>query len=315
MTTTDPTTGAMRRREDPPLLTGAARYTDDLAAPEALQAAFVRAPLAHGRVLVVEATAAAAMPAVVGVFTAADLALPPMPAGSAPAAFARPVLAGATVRFLGEPVAVVVAETRAQALDAVEAVAVDYEPLPVVVDPLAAADDQAPLLFPEAGSNLAKQRAWPRPSTALDGAEVVVTARFVNQRLAAVPLEPNAAPAVPDPERDAVTLYVPCQAPFWVRDTVAEALGRQAERVRVVAPAVGGGFGARIATYPEQVVVAALARRLGRPGAAAPVPGGRRRGPHPQPAARRGPDTRRHRPRGSPRPCTRRSATTSRATA
>src|SRR6266508_6985417 len=179
MTAADPMDGAMRRREDPPLLTGTARYTDDLAVPGALQAAFVRAPLAHGRVLAVETAAAAAMPAVVGVFTAADLALPPMPAGSAPAAFARPVLAEATVRFLGEPVAVVVAETRAQALDAVEAVAVDYEPLPVVVDPLAAADDQAPLLFPEAGSNLAKQRAWPQPSTALEGAGVVVTARFV----------------------------------------------------------------------------------------------------------------------------------------
>jgi carbon-monoxide dehydrogenase large subunit len=256
---------AMRRREDPPLLRGEARYTDDLAAPGSLHAAFVRAPLAHGRVLAVEAAAAAAMPAVVGVFTAADLALPPMPAGSAPAAFARPALAGATVRFLGEPVAVVVAGTRAQAVDAAEAVAVDYQPLPVVVDPLEAAGDQAPLLFPEAGSNLARQRAWPARSTALDGAEVVVRARFVNQRLAAVPLEPNAALAVPDPERDAVTLYVPCQAPFWVRDEVAEALGLPPERVRVVAPAVGGGFGARIATYPEQVVVAALARRLGRP--------------------------------------------------
>jgi aerobic carbon-monoxide dehydrogenase large subunit len=265
MTTTDLAAGAMRRREDPPLLRGEARYTDDLAAPGSLHAGFVRAPLAHGRVLAVEAAAAAAMPAVVGVFTAADLALPPMAAGSAPAAFARPALAGATVRFLGEPVAVVVAGTRAQAVDAAGAVAVDYQPLPVVVDPLEAAGDQAPLLFPEAGSNLARQRPWPARSTALKGAEVVVRARFVNQRLAAVPLEPNAALAVPDPERDAVTLYVPCQAPFWVRDQVAAALGLPAERVRVVAPAVGGGFGARIATYPEQVVVAALARRLGRP--------------------------------------------------
>jgi len=260
MTIADPTSAAMRRREDPPLLTGAARYTDDLAGPGALQAAFVRAPLAHGRVLAVERAAAVAMPAVVGVFTAADLALPPMPAGSAPAAFARPVLAEATVRFLGEPVAVVVAETRAQALDAVEAVAVDYEPLPVVVDPLAAADDQAPLLFPEAGSNLAKQRAWPRPSTALDGAEVVVTARFVNQRLAAVPLEPNAALAVPDPERDAVTLYVPCQAPFWVRDTVAEALGLPAERVPVAAYR---GAGRPEATAMLERAVDLLAGELG----------------------------------------------------
>jgi carbon-monoxide dehydrogenase large subunit len=265
MTGADPMTGAMRRREDPPLLTGAARYTDDLVVPGALQAAFVRAPLAHGRILAVETAAATVMPAVVGVFTAADLALPKLPAGSAPAAFARPVLAEGTVRFLGEPVAVVVAESRARALDAVDAVAVDYEPLAVVVDPLAAIDAAAPLLFPEAGSNLARQRAWPKRSTALEGAEVVVTARFVNQRLAAVPLEPNAALAVPDPQRDALTLYVPCQAPFLIRDTVAEMLGLPADRVRVVTPAVGGGFGARIATAPEQVAVAALARRLGRP--------------------------------------------------
>jgi aerobic carbon-monoxide dehydrogenase large subunit len=211
MTAADPMTDAMRRREDPPLLTGAAHYTDDLAAPGALQAAFVRAPLAHGRILAVETTAATAMPAVVGVFTAADLALPKLPAGSAPPAFARPVLADTTVRFLGEPVAVVVAESRARALDAVDAVEVDYEPLAVVVDPLAAIDAAAPLLFPEAGSNLARQRAWPKRSTALEGAEVVVTARFVNQRLAAVPLEPNAALAVPDPERDALPSTSPAR--------------------------------------------------------------------------------------------------------
>jgi carbon-monoxide dehydrogenase large subunit len=265
MTTANPTAGALRRREDPPLLTGAARYTDDLAEPGALHAAFVRSPLAHGRVLAVDATAAAAMPGVVGVFTAADLELPPLPAEYAPDAFARPVLATGTVRFLGEAVAVVVAGTRAQALDAVDAVEIDYEPLAVVVDPLAAAGAEAPLLFPEAGSNLVEQRPLPRRSTALDGAEVVVVARFVNQRLAPMPMEPNAALAVPDPDRDALTLYVPCQAPFWMRDTVAEALGLPAERVRVIVPAVGGGFGARIATYPEQVAVAALARRIGRP--------------------------------------------------
>src|SRR4029453_14866563 len=98
-----------------------------------------------------------------------------------------------------------------------------------------------------------------------EGAEVVVRARFVNQRLAAVPLEPVANLAMPDPGRDGVLLYTPCQAPFWVRDTVADTLGLAPERVRVVVPAVGGAFGARIVTYPEQVVVAALALRLGRP--------------------------------------------------
>jgi carbon-monoxide dehydrogenase large subunit len=133
----------------------------------------------------------------------------------------------------------------------------------VVTDPLAALADDAPRLF--AGGNLAKERPWPEPSRALEGAEVVVRGRFVNQRVAAVPLEPNAATAVPDPSGDGLLLYAPCQAPFWVRDTVAEVLGMAPERVRVVVPAVGGAFGARIVTYPEQVAVAALARRLRRP--------------------------------------------------
>jgi aerobic carbon-monoxide dehydrogenase large subunit len=252
------------RREDPPLVTGAARYTDDLQFPGALHAAFVRAPLAHGRILAVDPEPALGLPGVVGVFSAADLGLPPLPAEGAPEAMAWPVLAGDVVRFLGEAVAVVVAETRAQALDAVESVEVDYDPLPVVTDPVAALAADAPRLFGAAG-NLAKERRWPEPSRALEGAEVVVRGRFVNQRLAAAPLEPVANLAAPDPERDGVILYTPCQAPFWVRDTVAEALGLARERVRVVVPAVGGAFGARIVTYPEQVVVAALALRLNRP--------------------------------------------------
>ena len=256
--------GAVLRREDPPLLTGAALYCDDLAPPGALHAVFVRAPLAHGRILAIDPAPAAAMPGVAGVYTAADLDLPPLPAGGAPAAMARPVLATGTVRFLGEAVAVVVAATRAQAIDAAEAVEVDYEPLEVVTDPRAALAADAPGLFEE-GGNLAKARRWPEPSRALEGAEVVVRGRFVNQRVAAAPIEPNAAVAVPEPERDGLTLYAPSQAPFWTRDTVAEVLGLDPGRVRVVVPAVGGAFGARIHTYPEQVAVAALAWRLGRP--------------------------------------------------
>ena len=260
-----PTTdGALLRREDPPLVTGAALYCDDLVAPGALHAVFVRAPLAHGRILAIDPAPAAAMPGVAGVFTAADLDLPPLPAGGAPAAMARPVLATGSVRFLGEAVAVVVAATRAQAVDAAEAVEVDYEPLEVVTDPRRALAADAPRLF-EGGGNLAKERRWPEPSRALEGAEVVVRGRFVNQRVASAPIEPNAAVAVPEPGRDGLTLYAPSQAPFWTRDTVAEVLGMDQERVRVVVPAVGGAFGARIHTYPEQVAVAALAWRLGRP--------------------------------------------------
>ena len=255
---------ATPRREDPPLVTGAAVYSDDLVPPGALHAVFVRAPLAHGRILSIDPAPAAAMPGVAGVYTAADLDLPPMPAGDAPDVMARPVLATGTVRFLGEAVAVVVAATRAQALDAAEAVEVDYDPLPVVTDPLAALADDAPRLFGEDG-NLAKERRWPEPSRALEGAEVVVRGRFVNQRLAAAPLEPNGAVAVPEPDGGGLLLYSPCQAPFWVRDDVADVLGLAPERVRVVVPAVGGAFGARIVTYPEQVALAALALRLGRP--------------------------------------------------
>ncbi|HET8787537.1 MAG TPA: xanthine dehydrogenase family protein molybdopterin-binding subunit, partial [Actinomycetes bacterium] len=255
---------ATPRREDPPLVTGAAVYSDDLVPPGALHAVFVRAPLAHGRILSIDPAPAAAMPGVAGVYTAADLDLPPMPAGDAPDVMARPVLATGTVRFLGEAVAVVVAATRAQALDAAEAVEVDYDPLPVVIDPLAALADDAPRLFGE-GGNLAKERRWPEPSRALEGAEVVVRGRFVNQRLAAAPLEPNGAVAVPEPDGGGLLLYSPCQAPFWVRDDVADVLGLAPERVRVVVPAVGGAFGARIVTYPEQVALAALALRLGRP--------------------------------------------------
>src|SRR5215216_6442292 len=254
--------GAALRREDPPLVTGAAHYSDDLVFPGTLHAVFVRAPLAHGRIVAVDPSVAAGLPGVAGVFCAADLDLPPMPAGDAPAAMARPVLASGTVRFQGEAVAVVVAETRAQALDAAEAVEVDYEPLPVVTDPEAALAEDAPTLFAD-GGNLARARRWPEPSRALEGAEVVVRGRFVNQRVAPAPLEPNAAVAVPEPE--GLLLYAPCQAPFWTRDTVAEALGMDPGLVRVVVPTVGGAFGARIVTYPEQVAVAALARRLGRP--------------------------------------------------
>src|SRR4029453_8677004 len=141
---------ATLRREDPPMVTGAGSFCDDLAPPGALHAVFVRAPLASARILAIDTAAAAAMPGVAAVLTAADLDLPPLPAGDAPDAMARPVLAGAQVRFLGEAVAVVVAETRAQALDAAEAVDADYEPLPVLTVPLDALARAAPRLLRDA---------------------------------------------------------------------------------------------------------------------------------------------------------------------
>src|SRR6266540_2946125 len=256
---------SVRRVEDPPMVTGSAQYTDDLAIPGALHAVFVRSVVAHACITGLDTGEAAGMPGVVAVLTAADLDLPPMPPGMGPADFARPALAREVVRFLGEAVAVVVAATREQALDAAEAVAVEYEPLPVVTDPVAAVEPDAPLLFPDHGSNVAVEAPWKGDPTKIDEAEVVLRARLVNQRVIPAPMEPNTAVAAPDEQTGGITLWTPTQAPFFTQAAVCGVLGIEPAKLRVVAPAVGGAFGARIATYPEQVVVVALARRLGRP--------------------------------------------------
>jgi carbon-monoxide dehydrogenase large subunit len=256
---------AVPRVEDPSMMTGSARYTDDLAIPGALHAVFVRSVVAHARIGGLDTSEAAGMPGVVAVLEAADLDLPPLPPGMGPRDLARPPLARDVVRFLGEAVAVVVAATREQALDAAELVSVEYEPLPVVTDPAAAVEPGAPLLFPELGSNVVVEAPWKGDPTKIDEAQVVLRARLVNQRVIPAPMEPNTAVAAPDEETGGIILWTPTQAPFFTRAAVCGVLGLDPERLRVVAPAVGGAFGARIATYPEQVVVAALARRLERP--------------------------------------------------
>ena len=175
----------------------------------------------------------------------------------------RPRLATGRVRFVGEPIAVVVAQTRAQAYDAADLVVVDADPLPPVVDPLAAVEPEMPLLFPEFGAN---QTTGPVPAASGDGwpdAEVVVRTRLRHRRIAPAPMEPNGAVAVP--EGDRLTVYASTQSVFGVRGEIARALGVDESAVTVRAPAVGGGFGAKGGVYNEQVVVAALARRLGGP--------------------------------------------------
>lgn len=258
---------AVRRSEDPRFLRGEARFTENIPIEGALRACFVRSMMPHARVNEVDVSVALGQPGVVGVFTGADLALPPFPpAGSvsAPELFVYPVLAEDVVRFVGQPIAVVVAESPALASDAAEVVAVDYDPLDAVVDPLAALAPDAPLLWPESGSNEAVgyDTAW--DVDVLEGADVVVHGTFVNQRLAPVPLETNAAAAIPD-DRGGLTMYVSTQIPFDVRNDAADALGIARDRLRVIAPDVGGGFGAKLTVYPEYLVVAALALRLGRP--------------------------------------------------
>lgn len=255
------------RTEDPRFLTGSARYVEDVPAPGALRAVFVRSIMAHARVNGVDAVEALSMPGVVGVFTAADVPIADQrPFGTVdPELFSRPVLARGVVRFVGEPIAVVVAETREQALDAAESVLVDYEPLPAVADAERALDEGAPVLFPDAGTNVCYRFDHGMGEDPLAGAGVVVRGRFENRRLAPVPLETNAALAVPNEPEGGMTFWVSTQIPFDIRSDVAEMLGVEKDLVRVVAPDVGGGFGAKVITYPEHLLVAWVANRLGRP--------------------------------------------------
>ena len=257
---------AVKRREDPRLVSGRGRFVDDVPVPGVLHAAFARSPHAHAGIRSIETAAAAALPGVVAVFTAADLGLRPRQAfGILSEALARPPLAAEVVRFVGDAVAVAVAETRGQAADAALAVEVDYEQRRALPTPEDAAAGGAAVLFPEHGSNLAFEVSSGNPEAGdpLEGAEVVVRRRLTNQRLAAVPMEGNAVLAVP--EAGKLTVYASTQSPFQVRDAVADALGLGEESVRCIAPDVGGGFGAKIQVGAEQVVVAATAHRLGRP--------------------------------------------------
>jgi carbon-monoxide dehydrogenase large subunit len=247
--------GAVRRREDPRLVTGAGQYTDDVRRDGCLHTVFVRSTFAHARITNFDASAANSMPGVVGVFRADDLGLEPVDTLGA----LRP---SEPARFVGDAIAVVVAETRAQAVDAGASVLVDYEPLPVVVDPEAALEPGATVIHPDRGDNLAFAGDFGEEG-ALQGAEVIVRGRFLNQRLAGVPIEANTVLAEPDGE-GGIRMWVSTQVPFSVRMDVASAIGLPEAKVRVIAPDVGGGFGAKLMTYPEQSVLGALALKLGR---------------------------------------------------
>lgn len=259
---------AVRRIEDPDLITGATTYVGNVVAgrTDVLHAAFVRSPLAHALVTGIDTSAAAAAEGVVAVYTAADLELPAhhglmvlnpdMP---------RPPLATDRVRFVGEAVALVVAETKAAAVDAAELVEVDYDPLPAVVDPEAALDADAPLQFPDAGSNVAAGLRSAEGAAVLDGAEVVVRARMVNQRIAVVPLEGNAILADPTDSAHALVVHVSTQMPHGFRAQLAGLFGLEADEVRVIAPNVGGGFGGKAGMIAEHTATVGAARALGRP--------------------------------------------------
>jgi len=247
--------GLVRRLEDPRLIRGEGRYTDDVRIDGCLHAVFVRSPLAHARITGVDTTAATALPGVVRVFTAADLHFE--------SETARPRLCSDEVKFVGDAVAVAVAETREAAADAAAAVAVDYDPLPVLVDMTAALDPSAPLVHADKGDNIAFEFDLGEEEAIGEGT-VIVSTRMLNQRLAPVPMECSAVVAQPD-GAGGITVWTSTQVPFNVRASLAESLGLEESRVRVISPDVGGAFGAKLMVYPEQAVIAAAAMALGRP--------------------------------------------------
>jgi aerobic carbon-monoxide dehydrogenase large subunit len=257
----------VRRVEDPTLLRGEATYIDNLDLPGALHLEFVRSPMAHAEITGVDLTDARAMPGVVAVYSASDLDFPDhIGMMQLHPAVVRPALARDRVRFVGDAVVVVVAESKAQAVDAAEAVVVDYEPLPAVTDMESALAADAPLQFEAVGSNVVMGAREPDEFDPLAGAEVVVRGRFENQRLAVVPMEGSAIAVLPgdDGEGHELTVYLACQMPHMNRGGLARGFGLDPEKVRLIAPHVGGSFGAKH-WAPEDIVAVRVASELHRP--------------------------------------------------
>lgn len=256
----------VRRVEDPELLSGGGRYVGNLELDGTVHLGFVRSPFAHAMITGIDVSAAVAAPGVLAVYTAADLALPPIPPFvQVNEACARTALATDRVRFVGEPVVAVIAESPAMVADALELVDVDYDPLPSAIDPEQALSAEAPQQFPELGSNIAAGSRDAAGGDTVADADVVVRARLVNQRLAVVPMEGNAILADPGNDGFDMTVHVSTQMPHVFRDGLVTVFGWQPERVRVVAPHVGGAFGGKGGVLAEHAVAIEGARRLGQP--------------------------------------------------
>jgi carbon-monoxide dehydrogenase large subunit len=271
---------AVQRIEDPALLAGAGRFTDDVRVDGETHLAFLRSPYAHARIVSLDADAARATPGVLAVYTGAELAaagVKPIPSidvfrradGKPLVTPARRALAHERVRFVGEAVAAVVAETREAARDACEAIAVDFEELPAVVDALAATAPGATAIDPDAPDNIAAEMRHgdaAATAAAFAGAAHVVSLDLVNQRVAPSSIEPRSVLAESDPASGRLTMRLSSQMPTGVMTSLQDLLpGFEKGQVRVVVGDVGGGFGMKTGIYPEDMVAAWAARALKRP--------------------------------------------------
>ena len=256
------------RKEDPKFLTTGGVYVDDVRMDLVGAAAvtYVRSTMASGRIVSIDVEEAKAAPGVLAVFTAADVQADlgdfPSDMGVLNQDMVRPWLATGVVRYVGEPIAIIVSEDRASGVDAAELVFTDLDPLPVVVDPEEAVKNEH-LLHEGAGTNISFEIP-PRKPADFESCEVVVRQRIVNQRVAPCPLEVRAAAALWTDE-GRLTHWASTQGPHSVRDALAKVYGLDKAQVRVISPDVGGGFGAKGTTYPEELLMGWLARKVGRP--------------------------------------------------
>ena len=270
-------TGAsIKRSEDPRILTGAGRYVDDIKLPGMLHAAFVRSPMAHARVLSVDVSAARELPGVVAVLTGADLEAMTVPApdpllamfsaGGPTPEFT--LLATDKVRFMGDPLVVVIAESRYLAEDGCELVEAEYEDLPPVVDAAFALDPSSPPLFANLGDNIARPHSrneFGDVSGTFAGADRVIDFHIDVHRHQNVPMEGRGCVASWDAGEGVMTVYAATQSVHITRTGVATRLGVEGDRVRVLAGDIGGSFGLKIGASREELAVAAASRHVGRP--------------------------------------------------
>ena len=261
----------VRRKETLRFVTGTGRYVDDLLPPDTLHAAFVRSACAHARIKAIDVEAARTMPGVHAVFTGEDIAQKIKPLRVGGSSLLREIklypLAVDKVRYFGEPLAVVVADNRYLAEDAVEIVSVDYEPLPVVVDPEAAMEPASACVHEDVGSNIVYKYHF-----ATDGidkvfqqADVVIKERIRSHRITACPIEPRAYLAHFNQQEDSLTMWSATANPHSLRTRIADILSFPESRIRVIAPDVGGSFGIKIQTYQEELLLPFLSRELARP--------------------------------------------------
>ena len=261
----------VRRKETLRFVTGTGRYVDDLLPPDTLHAAFVRSACAHARIKAIDVEAARTMPGVHAVFTGEDIAQKIKPLRVGGSSLLREIklypLAVDKVRYFGEPLAVVVADNRYLAEDAVEIVSVDYEPLPVVVDPEAAMEPASACVHEDVGSNIVYKYHF-----ATDGidkvfqqADVVIKERIRSHRITACPIEPRAYLAHFNQQEDSLTMWSATANPHSLRTRISDILSFPESRIRVIAPDVGGSFGIKIQTYQEELLLPFLSRELARP--------------------------------------------------